>query len=173
MLELGSIVTAAVVRLEPYGAYLDYAGNEILVLIVDLSWERVRNPSDVATIGGTVSVKIVRFNEDRNLYIGSIKAVDQTTNPYRALHGLPTDAVIRGTVENIYPGSGAMIRLIGDGIWGSLRMSGGGQPLKVGQEIDVVIRSLDVENGALELGPAAPLNKDDIDGRTGPRLDNA
>jgi ribosomal protein S1 len=75
MLNQGDLVTAAVVRIEPYGAYLQHDGLMILVLGPDASSTGETPVEEVFKIDQDVRVRIGHFNEVDNLYRGFIPSV--------------------------------------------------------------------------------------------------
>lgn len=64
-LEEGSIVTGVVRRLTDFGAFVDIGGVDGLVHVTDLSWGRVKHPSDVVSIGQEIKVKIQSLDRER------------------------------------------------------------------------------------------------------------
>ena len=74
---IGTIVTATVSRVEPYGVYLDGPDGKIVVLIPDVSATRIENLQEYYTVGDQVRVRIVKYVEERELFKGIIKGVPQ------------------------------------------------------------------------------------------------
>ena len=64
-LEVGSVVKGIVRRLTDFGAFVDIGGVDGLVHVTDLSWGRVRHPSDVVTVGQEIDVKILNVDPER------------------------------------------------------------------------------------------------------------
>lgn len=158
MLRIGDIVDAVVRRIEEYGVYLAADGDTILVLIPYIGWQRVRHPSAVVSIGQQVRVKIQRYCEEYGVYVGSIKAAHPELNPYLRLVALPPGTILRAKVETVYPSGDAMVILDdsvwGGHIWGDLCQQGLPAGLRSGDMIDVVIESLDADEGRLDLRSA-------------------
>jgi len=65
-LEEGSVVKGVVKNLTDYGAFIDLGGIDGLLHITDMSWKRVRHPSEVVNVGDEVDVRILKFDRERN-----------------------------------------------------------------------------------------------------------
>ena len=63
--EVGSIVKGVVRRLADFGAFVDIGGVDGLVHVTDLSWGRVKHPSDVVSVGQEIDVKILNVDPER------------------------------------------------------------------------------------------------------------
>ena len=62
-LEEGQIVKGEVVRIADFGAFIDINGIDGLLPISEISWQRIKHPSDVISLGETVEVKIIKIDE--------------------------------------------------------------------------------------------------------------
>jgi ribosomal protein S1 len=81
---IGKTVVTRVTRVEPYGLYLTYEGQSLIVLIPDVSHERIADLEAKYKPGDTVPVRILSYVEDRNLCKGTIKdATGITESPGR------------------------------------------------------------------------------------------
>ena len=63
--EIGSVVKGIVRRLADFGAFVDIGGVDGLVHVTDLSWGRVKHPSDVVAVGQEIDVKILNVDTER------------------------------------------------------------------------------------------------------------
>jgi ribosomal protein S1 len=70
---IGKAVVARVTRVEPYGLYLTYETLSLIVLIPDVSYERIADLKATFKPGDTVPVRILSYHEDRNMFKGTIK----------------------------------------------------------------------------------------------------
>lgn len=61
----GDVVTGEVTSLAEFGAFVDLGGADGLIHVSELSWERVRHPSEVLSIGDEVEVQVISIDEDR------------------------------------------------------------------------------------------------------------
>ena len=103
-LEAGTVVPGKVMRLAPFGAFVELLpGIEGLVHISELSWtKRVAKPEDVLTVGDAVSVKIKEINlENRRI---SLSLRDAEGDPWQdAAQRFAVGATVSGTVESRTP----------------------------------------------------------------------
>lgn len=79
-LEEGQELDGTVKRLVDYGAFIDIGGIDGLAHISDLSWDRVKHPSDVLEVGQTLKVKVKSFDLDKKRISLSVK--DTLPNPW-------------------------------------------------------------------------------------------
>lgn len=61
----GDVVTGEVTSLAEFGAFVDLGGADGLIHVSELSWERVKHPSEVLSIGDEVEVQIISIDDDR------------------------------------------------------------------------------------------------------------
>lgn len=71
----GRKIVAEVVRVEPYGVYLAWDGEEVIVLVPDVSDERILCLAEEYRPGQRVSVRILEYVESRKMFKGTIKDV--------------------------------------------------------------------------------------------------
>lgn len=75
-LEIGDTVIASVKSAESYGLWLeDSSGHSIFVAIIEISNDRVPDPKKKFSIGQTLRVRIIHYNEVKLKYVGSLKSV--------------------------------------------------------------------------------------------------
>ena len=60
----GSIVEGRIKNITDYGVFVDLGGIDGLVHVTDISWKKINHPSDVLELGSTVSVKVLKFDEE-------------------------------------------------------------------------------------------------------------
>ena len=68
-------------RIEPYGLYLRDGERKIIVLIPDVSRDRIRDLSEIFQIGQSVNVAVISFVEDRGLYKGTMIDMSRPSTP--------------------------------------------------------------------------------------------
>ena len=99
-LEVGSVVKGVVRRLTDFGAFVDIGGVDGLVHVTDLSWGRVRHPSDVVSVGEEIDVKIQNVDTERERISLSYKAT--RPRPWTvAADKYPVGSVVEGRVVRI------------------------------------------------------------------------
>ncbi len=62
----GQVLNGIVKNLTDYGAFIDLGGIDGLLHITDISWKRVKHPSELLTVGQDVKVKVLSFDSERN-----------------------------------------------------------------------------------------------------------
>ena len=156
----GNTVKGKVVNIEDYGAFLEIMpGVEGLVHVSEISWANTPvNAKEFFKMGDEHEAKIVTLDKDARKMSLSIKQMSQ--DPWSTIEAsFPVESKHKGLVKNITPygvfvelkaGIGGMIH-ISDLSW-TKRFNHPGEYTKVGQEIDIMILSIDKENRKLQLG---------------------
>lgn len=156
----GEIVKGKVVNIEDYGAFLEILpGVEGLVHVSEITWANTPiNAKEFFTLGDEYEAKIVTLSkEDRKM---SLSIKQMTEDPWDTIETrFPEGSKHKGVVKNITPygvfvelapGIGGMIH-ISDLSW-IKRFNNPNEYTKVGEEIEVIIMSIDKENRKLQLG---------------------
>jgi small subunit ribosomal protein S1 len=156
----GATVKGKVVNIEDYGAFLEIMpGVEGLVHVSEITWSsQPINAKEFFKIGEEYEARIVTLDKEERKMSLSIKQL--TEDPWEAIETrFPIDSRHKGVVKNITPygvfvelatGIGGMIH-ISDLSW-IKRFNHPSEFTKVGEEIDVVILSIDKDNRKLSLG---------------------
>lgn len=161
-LELGQVREGVVRRLQPYGAFVDIGGLDGLVHVSEISRAHIRNPSDVLKVGQKVNVQVTKVenlgSKGERVSL-SIKALEP--DPWEEFVGkVQVGDAIQGKVVRLAE-FGAFVQVI-PGIDGLLhiseistgRLNHPGDVLKQGQDLDVVILSVDPDSKRISLGMA-------------------
>ena len=156
----GEIVKGKVVNIEDYGAFLEiFPGVEGLVHVSEITWANTPiNAKEFFKLGDEYESKVVTLSkEDRKM---SLSSKQMTEDPWNTIENeYPEGSKHKGLVKNITPygvfvelspGIGGMIH-ISDLSW-LKRFNNPNEYTKVGNEIDVIIMSIDKENRKLQLG---------------------
>ena len=143
----GDVMKGEVKRLEKFGAFIDIGGLDGLAHVSQLSWKRVKHPSEVVSIGDQVDVEILEVNKEKNRL--SLKVLNVQDNPWENITSFHNvNDVVKGTVVRVAD-FGAFVQLT-SGVEGLVHVSEISNEhikhpkdvLKEGQEIDV--RVLDI-----------------------------
>lgn len=117
--ELGvdQVVEGEVVRIADFGAFIDINGVDGLLPISEISWQRIKHPSDVLTLGQKLEVKVLKIDTELNRISLSLKRMGE--NPWEKIEGQFSEGqIITGTVNkitsfgafvNIFPGVEALL----------------------------------------------------------------
>jgi small subunit ribosomal protein S1 len=157
-LEEGMEVKGIVKNLTDYGAFLDLGGIDGLLHITDMAWRRVKHPSEVVEIGDEVTVKVLKFDRDRQRVSLGLKQMgeDPWVNISRRY---PESTRVFGKVTNIAD-YGCFVE-IEEGVEGLVHVSEMDwtnkniHPSKVvnlGDEVEVMVLDIDEERRRISLG---------------------
>jgi len=156
----GTIVTGTVTSLQKFGAFVDIGGIEGLVPISEIGWTRVKDVSDVLSVGQQVQVLIKVIDREKDRISLSLK--DTLADPWEEVaKNFPEGSFQTGIVSRLAP-FGAFVTL-GDGVDGLIHISklGAGKRLnhpreviQEGDSVEVKIESFDRENRRLSLALA-------------------
>ena len=119
-LEVDQVREGTVQRLTDFGAFVDLGGVDGLIHISDLSWNRIKHPSEVVTEGQIVNVKVLSFDKEKNrISLGLKQTIEE---PWVAFsNNVNIGDIVEGTVVNLLD-FGAFVRLK-EGVDGLLHVS--------------------------------------------------
>ncbi|MBR3753476.1 MAG: 4-hydroxy-3-methylbut-2-enyl diphosphate reductase, partial [Clostridia bacterium] len=115
----GQVITGTVKSLTSYGAFVDIGGVDGMVHISELSWKRIKHPSEVVNVGDTVEVYIKKLDaENKKISLGYKKVED---NPWEIMRrDYPVGTVCKakvvgmttfGAFANVIPGIDGLIHI--------------------------------------------------------------
>ena len=158
--------TGTVKSLTSYGAFVDIGGVDGMVHISELSWSRIKHPSEVVSVGDTVEVYVISFDKEKKKI--SLGMKDRSQNPWEVFIGKyqPGDVanvrVVKlmtfGAFAEVVPGVDGLIHIsqIADH-----RIDKPGDVLSEGQMVDVKIIDIDYDNKKVSLSIRALLEGGD------------
>ena len=158
--------TGTVKSLTSYGAFVDIGGVDGMVHISELSWSRIKHPSEVVSVGDTVEVYVISFDKEKKKI--SLGMKDRSQNPWEVFTGKyqPGDVanvrVVKlmtfGAFAEVVPGVDGLIHIsqIADH-----RIDKPGDVLSEGQMVDVKIIVIDSDNKKVSLSIRALLEGGD------------
>jgi len=154
----GQVLTGVVKNLTDYGAFIDLGGIDGLLHITDISWKRVKHPSELLVVGQDVKVKILSFDSERNRVSLGMKQLGN--DPWVDLvERYPVGTKIAGKVTNITD-YGCFVE-IEDGVEGLVHMSEmdwtnknvhPSKVVSVGDAVEVKVLEIDPERRRISLG---------------------
>ena len=119
-LKVDDIITGVVQRLTDFGAFVDLGGVDGLIHISDLSWLRVKHPSDVLKVGKKVEVKILALDKEKNrISLGLKQTIEEPWEIFK--RNVNQGDIVEGKVVNLLD-FGAFVRL-NEGVDGLLHVS--------------------------------------------------
>lgn len=163
--EVGKTYTGVVRTLTSYGAFVDLGGVSGMIHISELSWLRIKHPSEVVNVGDTVEVYIKDINtETKKISLGYKKTED---NPWVILErDYPVGTVVKakvvgltafGAFANIIPGIDGLIHI---SQISNKRIEKPADELAVGDEVEAKITGIDFEKKRVSLSIRALLPDD-------------
>lgn len=155
-IEIGKTYKGLVKSLMDFGAFVDIGGVDGLVHLSELSWSKIKHPSEVVKIGDEIMVTVLEFDKDKKRI--SLGYKKQDDNPWnKAVEKYQVGNVISGKVVRLVPfGAFVEIEQGFDGLVhisqiSSFRLGKPGDVLKVGQLVEAKITELDVEARKISL----------------------
>ncbi|MBO4918006.1 MAG: 30S ribosomal protein S1 [Bacteroidales bacterium] len=157
-LEKGQVLEGTVKNITNYGVFVDLGGVDGLIHITDLSWGRVNHPEEFVQLGEKINVVVLDFNEQQKRIALGYKQL--TPHPWDALdENLKVGDKVKGKViliadygafVELVPGVEGLIH-VSEMSW-SPRLHSAQEFLKVGDEVEAQILTIDRENRKMSLG---------------------
>lgn len=157
-LEKGQVLEGVVKNIASFGAFIDLGGVDGLIHITDLSWGRVNDPSEVVQLDQKINVVILDFDDEKKRIALGLKQL--TPHPWDALDpNLQVGDHVKGKVV-VMTDYGAFVEVI-PGVEGLIHVSemswsqhlrSAQDFLKVGDEVEAVILTLDRNERKMSLG---------------------
>ena len=157
-LQKGQVLEGTVKNITTYGVFIDLGGVDGLIHITDLSWGRVNDPHEVVELDQKLNVVILDFDEEKKRIALGLKQL--TPHPWDALdadlkvgdkvHGKVVVMADYGAFVEIAPGVEGLIH-VSEMSW-SQHLRSAQEFLKVGDEVDAVILTLDRQERKMSLG---------------------
>lgn len=154
----GSVVQGIVKNITDYGAFVDLGGVDGLLHVTDISWKRINHPSEALSIGQTVDVQIIKFNEENQRISLGMKQLE--ADPWDGvISKYPLKMTMKGRVTNIAD-YGVFVELE-DGIEGLVHVSEMSwtkknvHPSKIvstSEEVEVMVLEIDMDKRRISLG---------------------
>ena len=157
-LEKGQVIEGVVKNITSYGVFIDLGGIDGLIHITDLSWSRINHPSEVVEIDQKINVVILDFDEAKTRIQLGLKQLE--AHPWDALDAdLKEGDKVKGKVV-VIADYGAFVEVI-PGVEGLIHVSemswsthlrSAQDFVKVGDEVEAVVLTLDREDRKMSLG---------------------
>lgn len=164
--EIGAVYSGEVKSITNYGAFVDLGGIDGMVHVSELSWKRVKHPSEVVKIGDVLEVYIKELNQETGrISLGYKKTEDNPWEKFKSTYSVGD--VVKATIVSI-TSFGAFANII-DGVDGLIHISQIANQrvenikdvISVGQEVEAKITECDVDSKRVSLSMRALLSGDD------------
>ncbi|MDT8429016.1 MAG: 30S ribosomal protein S1 [Pseudomonadales bacterium] len=157
-LQEGISVKGVVKNLTDYGAFVDLGGVDGLLHITDMSWKRIKHPSEIVNVGDEIKVKVLKYDRERNRVSLGLKQLGE--DPWVAIKArYPENTRVKATVTNLTD-YGCFAELE-EGVEGLVHVSEmdwtnkNVHPSKIvqlGDEVEVMILDIDEDRRRISLG---------------------
>ncbi|MBY6205723.1 30S ribosomal protein S1 [Halomonas denitrificans] len=157
-LEEGAVVKGVVKNLTDYGAFLDLGGIDGLLHITDMSWKRVRHPSEVVEVGDELEVRVLRFDRERMRVSLGLKQlgedpwdnIDRRYPPSSRLFGRVTNITDYGCFVEIEDGVEGLVH-VSEMDWTNKNVNPN-KVVHIGEEVEVMVLDVDPERRRISMG---------------------
>ena len=157
-LEKGQVLEGTVKNITTYGVFIDLGGVDGLIHITDLSWNRINHPSEILELDQKLNVVILDFDDDKSRIQLGVKQL--SAHPWESLdEKLKEGDKVKGKVS-VLADYGAFVEVV-DGVEGLVHVSemswsthlrSAQDFVKVGDEVEAVVLTLDREERKMSLG---------------------
>ncbi|MGN5955843.1 30S ribosomal protein S1 [Sphingobacterium lactis] len=157
-LEKGQVLEGTVKNITDFGVFIDLGGVDGLLHITDISWGRIEHPKEVLALDQTINVVVLDFDDEKKRIALGLKQLSE--HPWESLDkGLEIGSKVKGKIVTVAD-YGAFLEII-PGVEGLIHVSemswsqnlrSPQEFLKVGDEIEAVILTLDREERKMSLG---------------------
>ncbi|MEM1485937.1 bifunctional 4-hydroxy-3-methylbut-2-enyl diphosphate reductase/30S ribosomal protein S1 [Oscillospiraceae bacterium PP1C4] len=163
--EIGQKFTGAVKSLTSYGAFVNLGGVDGMVHISELSWSRIKHPSEVVNVGDTIEVYIKDIDaENKKISLGYKQTQDNPWEVMKKDYAVGTVCTVKivsmtpfGAFAQIIPGVDGLIHI---SQISNERVNKPSDVLTIGQEVQVQITELDTEKKRVSLSMRALLENE-------------
>ncbi|MDY0132824.1 MAG: 30S ribosomal protein S1 [Desulforegulaceae bacterium] len=157
-LEVGKVMPGTVKNITEYGVFIDLGGVDGLLHITDISWGRVKHPSELFALGDEIEVKILSYDLEKERVSLGMKQL--TPDPWEtAAEHYPVESKVNGRVVSLTD-YGAFVELE-EGIEGLIHVSEmswtkkvkhPSKMVSVGEEVEAIVLDLKPESRRISLG---------------------
>jgi small subunit ribosomal protein S1 len=157
-LQEGQSVKGVVKNLTDYGAFVDLGGVDGLLHITDMSWKRIKHPSEIVNVGDEIDVKVLKFDRERNRVSLGLKQLGE--DPWVEIKNrYPENTRVKAVITNLTD-YGCFAELE-EGVEGLVHVSEmdwtnknihPSKLVQLGDEVEVMILDIDQERRRISLG---------------------
>jgi len=157
-LQEGQVARGIVKNLTDYGAFIDLGGIDGLLHITDMSWKRIKHPSEIVNVGDEIDVKILKFDRDKTRVSLGLKQMgedpwEDITRRYPVgsrLVGKVTNLTDYGCFVEIETGVEGLVH-VSEMDWTNKNVSPS-KVVQLGDEVEVMVLEIDAERRRISLG---------------------
>lgn len=157
-IEIGDIREGVVKNITDFGVFLDLDGLDGLLHITDMTWKRIKHPSEMIQVGDKLKVMILNIDKSKGRVALGLKQkepnpwdrIEEKYPPKTKVHGKIVNLLPYGAFIEIEPGIEGLIH-ISEMTW-MKNISDPSKIVKVGDEVDAVVLSIQKDEGKISLG---------------------
>ena len=157
-LETGAVMAGVVKNITDYGAFIDLGGIDGLLHITDMSWGRLNSPSEILNVGDEIQVKVLSYDAGSQRVSLGLKqlqndpwvSVAEKYTANQRLRGKVVSLTDYGAFVELEPGVEGLIHVT-EMTW-NRRVKHPSKVVSIGDEVEVVVLSVDLENHRISLG---------------------
>ncbi len=157
-IKVGDLRKGIVKNITDFGVFLDLDGIDGLLHITDMTWRRIRHPSEMVKMGDDVEVMILSIDKEKGRVALGLKQKEQ--NPWEEIEKkFPQGTKVKGKITNLVS-YGAFIELL-PGIEGLIHVSemswtktisDPSEMVNIGDEVEAIVLSIQKDEGKISLG---------------------
>lgn len=157
-IQKGAILKGCVKNITDFGVFLDLDGIDGLLHITDMTWKRIKHPSEVVRLGQELEVVVLHVDSEKGRIALGLK--QKETNPWEEIekryppgtrvHGKIVNLVSYGAFIEIEPGIEGLIH-VSEMSW-TKNITDPSEMVRVGDEVDAVVLSVQKDEGKISLG---------------------
>jgi small subunit ribosomal protein S1 len=157
-LQEGQVVKGVVKNLTDYGAFIDLGGIDGLLHITDMSWKRIKHPSEIVNVADEIQVKVLKFDREKTRVSLGLKQMGE--DPWEdisrrypvgtRMHGKVTNLTDYGCFVEIEEGVEGLVH-VSEMDWTNKNISPS-KVVQVGDEVEVIVLDIDAERRRISLG---------------------
>ncbi|QTF91261.1 30S ribosomal protein S1 [Halomonas sp. BM-2019] len=157
-LQEGQQIVGIVKNLTDYGAFVDLGGVDGLLHITDMAWKRIKHPSEIVAVGDEISVKVLKFDRERNRVSLGLKQLGE--DPWvnikdrypegTKVHAKVTNLTDYGCFAELEEGVEGLVH-VSEMDWTNKNIHPS-KVVQVGDDVDVMVLDIDEERRRISLG---------------------
>ncbi len=157
-IQKGSTLTGVVKNITDFGVFLDLDGIDGLLHITDMTWKRIKHPSELVRLGQELEVVVLHIDNEKGRIALGLKQkeenpweeIEKRYPPGTKIHGKIVNLVSYGAFIEIEPGIEGLIH-VSEMSW-TKNITDPSEMVRIGDEVDAIVLSVQKEEGKISLG---------------------
>lgn len=157
-IQKGAVLRGVVKNITDFGVFLDLDGIDGLLHITDMTWKRIKHPSEIVRLGQELEVVVLHVDSEKGRIALGLKQkeenpweeIEKRYPPGTPVHGKIVNLVSYGAFIEIEPGIEGLIH-VSEMSW-TKNITDPSEMVRVGDEVDAIVLSVQKEEGKISLG---------------------